>query len=295
APEHDRIRHAVAPPSYQQPSHDKQRSHLIELRRMYPHVGRRQPPRKGNCPRQVARPSVIVSDEKTSNAAYRVSDRKRGCGRRQGGYEWKPLPLHDHHGGADATDKSPEPAHASSTEEQIAKRLLPCVFRDPEQLRAQESSKHAGHRGVARRCGETAARQLAAEDPQTNERAGRDHHAERGDVKISDAEERRVHACANYQEKSVNRCIVASTAEVIIRALLSLIPCKRKKVFMARPRKILPSDLADLSKKTEILEREMTMQRAAIERLKQLGQVRAQPLRADDVADSSAMRRRMSR
>jgi len=64
---------------------------------------------------------------------------------------------------------------------------------------------------------------------------------------------------------------------------------------MARPRKTLPSDLADLSKKTEILEREMSMQRAAIERLKQLGQVRPQPLRVDNFHDSSAMRRRMSR
>jgi hypothetical protein len=64
---------------------------------------------------------------------------------------------------------------------------------------------------------------------------------------------------------------------------------------MARPRKRLPSDLADLSKKAEILEREMSMQRAAIERLKQLGQVRTQPLRVDDVPDSSAVRRRMSR
>jgi hypothetical protein len=64
---------------------------------------------------------------------------------------------------------------------------------------------------------------------------------------------------------------------------------------MARPRKILPSDLADLSKKTEILEREMTMQRAAIERLKQLGQVRVQPLRVDDGSDSSAFRRRIPR
>jgi hypothetical protein len=64
---------------------------------------------------------------------------------------------------------------------------------------------------------------------------------------------------------------------------------------MARPRKILPSDLADLSKKTEILEREMHTQRAAIERLKQLGQVRTQPLRADASSDSSAVRRRASR
>jgi hypothetical protein len=64
---------------------------------------------------------------------------------------------------------------------------------------------------------------------------------------------------------------------------------------MARPRKTLPSDLADLSKKTEILEREMSMQRAAIERLKQLGEVRAQPLRVGDRHDSSGMRRRMTR
>jgi hypothetical protein len=63
---------------------------------------------------------------------------------------------------------------------------------------------------------------------------------------------------------------------------------------MARPRKILPSDLADLSKKSEILERELNMQRAAIERLKQLGQVRTQPLRADANADSNVVRRRVS-
>ena len=64
---------------------------------------------------------------------------------------------------------------------------------------------------------------------------------------------------------------------------------------MARPRKRLPSDLADLPKKSEILEREMSMQRAAIERLKQLGQVRTQPLRISDNQDSSAVRRRISR
>jgi hypothetical protein len=68
-----------------------------------------------------------------------------------------------------------------------------------------------------------------------------------------------------------------------------------KEVPMARPRKTLPSDLADLSKKAEILEREMDLQRAAIERLKQLGRVRAQPLRADTNAGSNVVRRRMVR
>jgi hypothetical protein len=50
---------------------------------------------------------------------------------------------------------------------------------------------------------------------------------------------------------------------------------------MGRPRKAPPLDpFTDLSKKTEILEREMTIQRAAIERLKEIGQLRLQPLRA---------------
>jgi len=63
---------------------------------------------------------------------------------------------------------------------------------------------------------------------------------------------------------------------------------------MARPRKRLPSDLADLSKKMEILEREMNAQRAAMERLKQLGHVRTQPLRVDG-SDPHVVRRRVSR
>jgi len=64
---------------------------------------------------------------------------------------------------------------------------------------------------------------------------------------------------------------------------------------MARPRKPLPSDpLRDLSKKTEILEREMTAQRAALDRLKQIG-MRATPLRAGAAADASAAKRRAVR
>jgi hypothetical protein len=64
---------------------------------------------------------------------------------------------------------------------------------------------------------------------------------------------------------------------------------------MARPRKALSSDpFNDLPKKTEILEREMTTQRAAIERLKQIG-MRARPLRALTVADASAAKRRAAR
>src|SRR5207302_907816 len=50
---------------------------------------------------------------------------------------------------------------------------------------------------------------------------------------------------------------------------------------MARPRKALPSSdpFVDLERKTEILEREMDTQRAAMERLQQISKVRAEPLR----------------
>lgn len=63
---------------------------------------------------------------------------------------------------------------------------------------------------------------------------------------------------------------------------------------MARPRKARPSSdpLSDLAKKTEILEREMTTQRAAIERLKQL---RPQALRAETPPPDLARKRRVSR
>ena len=63
---------------------------------------------------------------------------------------------------------------------------------------------------------------------------------------------------------------------------------------MARPRKASPSDLfSDLSRKTEILEREMSAQREAIERLKALGVPKPQPLRAASLA--STTKRRASR
>ena len=91
----------------------------------------------------------------------------------------------------------------------------------------------------------------------------------------------------------IGEAACAPTAEVII---VAFIPRNRKKVPMARPRKRLPSDpFADLSKKTEILEREMSAQRAAIERLKQLGQVRSTRSASATVPTERAPTARMSR
>ena len=66
---------------------------------------------------------------------------------------------------------------------------------------------------------------------------------------------------------------------------------------MARPRKTLPASdpFVDLAKKTEILEREMDAQRAAIERLKQIGKLRPRPARVDDMLQLEPQRRRQSR
>ena len=63
---------------------------------------------------------------------------------------------------------------------------------------------------------------------------------------------------------------------------------------MARPRKTSPSDLfSDLNRKTEILEREMSVQRDAMERLKELASRKPQPLRAN--SSPSTPKRRLSR
>jgi|GraSoiStandDraft_8_1057269.scaffolds.fasta_scaffold804693_1 hypothetical protein len=66
---------------------------------------------------------------------------------------------------------------------------------------------------------------------------------------------------------------------------------------MARPRKTVPSTdpLLDLSKKTEILEREMSAQRAAMDRLRQMSSVRPQPLHVRERAESDPLKRRASR
>ena len=63
---------------------------------------------------------------------------------------------------------------------------------------------------------------------------------------------------------------------------------------MARPRKTSPSNqFSDLNRKTEILEREMSAQRDAMERLKALASRKPQPLRAS--ATTSTSKRRLSR
>ena len=66
---------------------------------------------------------------------------------------------------------------------------------------------------------------------------------------------------------------------------------------MARPRKTLPASdpFIDLAKKTEILEREMDAQRAAIERLKQLGTLRPRPARLDHTPELDHGKRRQTR
>ena len=66
---------------------------------------------------------------------------------------------------------------------------------------------------------------------------------------------------------------------------------------MARPRKTVPSTdpLLDLTKKTEILEREMSAQRAAMDRLKQMSSVRPQPLNVRERTASEPLKRRASR
>ena len=72
--------------------------------------------------------------------------------------------------------------------QQAEQRLLAEVFGRPEQLRAEQAADDAGE---PRRRPRRAARppRLAAEQPDADQRAERDHDAEAGDLEIADAEE----------------------------------------------------------------------------------------------------------
>src|SRR5215468_4410896 len=183
---------------------------------MHAHVRRRKTARKRHRPRQIARASVVITDEKTSDPPDRMADRK---GRRCGRERWQKrqaLPSHDEERRSNTAKQAAKPAHAAAAEEKIAKWLLAHVLGHPQQLRANEAAEHTSHRRVAGGCRQAAARELAAKNPETHERADGDHDAEGRDFKTSDAKERWVHLCARYQQNSVNHCIAPVTAEVII-------------------------------------------------------------------------------
>ena len=179
-------RSAPSPPT----KHDRDRDQgdsLIELRRMDRNGCRRHAVRKRNGPRKLTGSTVVIPDEKTSEAANCMSDRKSRGGRRQYRDDRESATTHQPEACEESAREASEPAHAPPREEKVSDGLVAEMFDYPEQLRAHEPSGDARHtsiHGVARQAGPC---QLAIEQPKADERAGRNKYAEARDFDPPDA------------------------------------------------------------------------------------------------------------
>jgi hypothetical protein len=146
--EHNFIVYAVPPRSQQHPTEDARADGFVKLRRMPRHRRGLKSLRKGDCPGQVGRPSVVVPDEETPEAPEQVTERER---RGRGGQHRdlrQSLPLHDDGAGQHAARETTKPAHAASAEQEIHYALLTKALEHPQQLRACKSADYSGDGSV---------------------------------------------------------------------------------------------------------------------------------------------------
>ena len=184
-------RSASPPPTKNHRDRD-QGDGLIELRRMDRNGCRRHAVRKRYGPRKLTGATVVIPDEKTSEAANRMSDRKGRGGRRQDREDRESATTHQPEAREESARETPEPAHAPSRKQKVSQGLLSEMLHHPKQLRAQEAACEAGHtciHGVARQAGPS---QLAAEQPEPDEGASRDKCTEARDFESPNAKENRV-------------------------------------------------------------------------------------------------------
>src|SRR5688572_6147316 len=136
---------------------------------MYRNIGRRQSSWEGDGPRKIGWPPVIVANEKTSDTADRMPDGERRCGGCESRHNWNTSPVQRPYARADAPQQPPEPAQPAAAEQQRQKRRLVAKFNRPDELGANESTDDADQCGVHAACRQTAAQELAVEDPQSGE------------------------------------------------------------------------------------------------------------------------------
>ena len=94
--------------------------------------------------------------------------------------------------GGDPAGEAAEPAHAAARRQQLEQRLLAGVFGRPQQLGAEQAADDAGDADVDDGVRQPGPARLAAQQPDADERAERDHDAEARDLERSDAEQDRV-------------------------------------------------------------------------------------------------------
>ena len=112
--------------------------------------------------------------------------------------------------GPDAAKKPAKPAETTATEQQIRDRILSGEFNRPQQLGADESADDADDGRVGRRFRQPAPGELPTEDPDANECADGDEHAEARHLEVAYAEKDGIHRSVDGEavEQSRTTCVL---------------------------------------------------------------------------------------
>ena len=146
-------------------------------------------PRKRHGPWQRARPSVVVADQEAADAADRVTHRQAGGRRREHGERPQSRPPHECQARSQAAGEPAEPAHAAARRQEPQQRLLASVLERPQQLGPEQPADDPGDTDVDDRVRQAGSTRFAAQQPDADEGAERDHRPEAGDVERPDAEQ----------------------------------------------------------------------------------------------------------
>jgi len=182
----DSIGTALPPPVDQQERDGHQRRHLVELGWMHRDGRWRQTIGKSYRPWQIAWRSVVVADEKASDPPDGMTNRQTGRRRREYRENRESPAAHQPKADKEPAGETAKPTHATAGKQQVRDRLLPEVFYDPEQLRADESAADACQTGIDRAIRQAPAPKFATQKPQSDERADSDENTEAGDLELAD-------------------------------------------------------------------------------------------------------------
>lgn len=191
--QHDAVRDVVTTPADEPPRQHAEKRRFVELRRVHPLERGRQALWKRDGPRQIARPSVVVTYQEAPDSPEQMPHGKSGRG---GGKDWQNgIPTRDEDGErrADSSEQASEPAQSAATRQQREQRFFSEMFGNPEELGTKQARKHARERTVACALRQTAPRQLTPEQPETDQSPKRDQRTEARDHKPIQPEQFGIH------------------------------------------------------------------------------------------------------
>ena len=171
---------------------------------MHGHDRRWQALRERHAPWQRRGAAVVVADQEAADSADGVPDGETGRGGGEHRHGRQTLALHDPQAGEHPPGQAAEPAQSAAGEQQGEERLLAEMLEDPEQFGPGHASGEAGHGRVESAVRQPRAQELTAEQPQPDERTGRNECAEARDLEAADTEQNGIDDAPLGQRRSLH-------------------------------------------------------------------------------------------